>query len=71
MELFPYQEEGARFLADRHRALLFDAPGLDGINNIVVRDDNQVVHVEAYKYFNSVPGLRIEVSELYTMEDML
>lgn len=28
MGLFPYQEEGARFLASRSRALLADAPGL-------------------------------------------
>lgn len=28
MQLFPYQEEGVKFLASRHRALLFDAPGL-------------------------------------------
>lgn len=28
MQLFPYQEEGAKFLAERRRALLFDAPGV-------------------------------------------
>lgn len=28
MQRFPYQIEGAKFLAGRHRALLFDAPGL-------------------------------------------
>lgn len=28
IELFPYQEEGARWLSKRHRALLLDSPGL-------------------------------------------
>lgn len=28
MELFPYQIEGSKFLSERRRALLFDAPGL-------------------------------------------
>jgi len=28
VKLFPYQEEGAKFLAERHRGLLCDAPGL-------------------------------------------
>lgn len=28
MQRFPFQIEGAKFLADRHRGLLFDAPGL-------------------------------------------
>lgn len=28
MQRFPFQKDGAQFLADRHRALLFDAPGL-------------------------------------------
>src|SRR6185312_17357560 len=28
MQLFPFQDKGADFLAERHRALLLDAPGL-------------------------------------------
>lgn len=47
---------------------------LDGINNIIIRDDNQVVSVHAHKIYDSVPRLRIEVRELFkkvSLEDML
>lgn len=37
---------------------------LDGINTIVVRDDNQVVSVYAHKIYHSRPHVRIEVREL-------
>lgn len=37
---------------------------LDGINTIVIKDDNQVVRLHAYKLFRSKPALRIEVREI-------
>jgi len=47
---------------------------LDGINNIVVRDDSQVTALYAAKAFSDVPRLRIEVHEIYkpnSLEEML
>jgi len=38
---------------------------LDGIINIVIRDDNQVVSLYAHKVYRSRPALRIEVRECY------
>jgi Holliday junction resolvase RusA-like endonuclease len=44
---------------------------LDGINNIVVVDDNQVVSLHAHKVFSSRPRLRVEVRPLRTcIEDL-
>ncbi len=37
---------------------------LDGINNIVVKDDNQVVSLHAHKVYNSRPHLRVEIRPL-------
>ncbi len=47
---------------------------LDGINTIVIKDDNQVVSLHAHKSYRSKPALRIEVKEFYqpkSLEDML
>lgn len=38
---------------------------LDGINTIVIKDDNQVVSLHAYKVYRSKPAMRIEVRECY------
>lgn len=38
---------------------------LDGINNIIIHDDNQVVSLYAHKVYRSIPALRIEVRECY------
>lgn len=37
---------------------------LDGINNIIVKDDNQVVSLYAHKVYHSRPHLRVEVRPL-------
>lgn len=37
---------------------------LDGINNIVVKDDNQVTSLHAHKVYHSRPHLRVEVRPL-------
>lgn len=44
---------------------------LDGINNIVVKDDNQVVDLRAFKYFSDRPRLKVEVWPLLTSEEDL
>lgn len=36
---------------------------LDGINNIIIMDDNQVVSVHGYKVYRNAPALRIEIRE--------
>lgn len=38
---------------------------LDGINTIVIKDDNQVVSLHAHKVYRSKPAMRIEVRECY------
>lgn len=37
---------------------------LDGINTIVVKDDNQVVALHAHKVYRSKPAMRIEIREI-------
>lgn len=52
---------------------------LDGINAIVIVDDNQVVSLHAHKVYRHKPAMRIEVKEMYvpplplgvSLEDML
>ncbi len=34
---------------------------LDGLNTIVFVDDNQVISIEAYKYYRKKPAMKIEV----------
>lgn len=43
---------------------------LDGINNIIIVDDNQVVALYAHKVYRSKPALRIEVVECYVPKDL-
>lgn len=43
---------------------------MDGLNAIVIRDDNQVVSVYAHKLYSSKPRLRIEVREMYNPKAM-
>lgn len=43
---------------------------LDGINTIVIVDDNQVVSLYAHKVYRSKPSLRIEVRECYVPKRM-
>lgn len=38
---------------------------LDGINSIVIKDDNQVVELHAYKLYHAKPLMRIEVREYF------
>jgi Holliday junction resolvase RusA-like endonuclease len=43
---------------------------LDGINNIIIKDDNQVVDLHAHKVFHSRPHLRVEVRWRPTEEQL-
>lgn len=44
---------------------------LDGINSIVVKDDNQVVDLRAFKYFSERPHLKVQVWPLLSSEEDL
>ncbi len=46
MKLFPYQVEGAKFLASRRRALLLDAPGLGKTAQAIAAADQRESHLE-------------------------
>lgn len=44
---------------------------LDGINTIVIKDDNQVVVLHAYKIYRSKPAMRIEVKECHALGSII
>lgn len=47
---------------------------LDGINQVVFVDDNQVVSLYAHKHYNSKPGMRLEIRETFqptAIEDVI